>query len=188
MPRENRPAYQKKVKNGKKISRNRNTFHRESLKWVSDKAENASQSINNPLASGSPHTTGRNGSAPASDSPHAPMAYRLGHPRSLKYTILYSIEDSGQVYFLSLFVLTRSDEKRLSPQNLPKKNWALKWWKINNCALNLAIFFLLCPNFYTRPPWISNGQCLTVHIDQANTHTKMTTKKYKIVRILSPRA
>ena len=82
-----------------------------SLIWVSDKAENASQSIYNPLASDSPYTPGRNGSAPPADGPCAPMAYRLGHPTSLKYTISSPIKDSGQVYFLSLFILPRSDEK-----------------------------------------------------------------------------
>ena len=89
--------------------------------WVSDKAENASQSINNPLASGGPHTTSGNGSAPAADGPRAPMAYRLGNPRSLKYTILSSIEDSGQVYFLSLFILPHSDEKKLSLEMMKNK-------------------------------------------------------------------
>ena len=41
----------------------------------------------------------------------APMAYGLGHPTSLKYTILSSIKDSRQVNFLSFFVLPYSNEK-----------------------------------------------------------------------------
>ena len=39
-------------KKGKLFSQNRNTFHLESLIWVSDKAENTFQSIYNPLAFG----------------------------------------------------------------------------------------------------------------------------------------
>ena len=44
-------AHPKRVKKGKLFSQNRNTFHLGSLIWVSDKADNASQSIYNPLAS-----------------------------------------------------------------------------------------------------------------------------------------
>ena len=53
--------------------------------------------------------------------PRAPKAYGLGHPMSLKYTILTSIKDSGQVYFLSLLILPHSVKKKLSPQNLQKR-------------------------------------------------------------------
>ena len=81
----------KKGKNCKLFSQNRNTFRLESLILGSDKAENASQSIYNPLASGGPHTHSRNGSAPLADGHRAPMAYRLGHLSSLKYTILSSL-------------------------------------------------------------------------------------------------
>ena len=66
-------AHQKRVKKkGKLFSQNRNTFHLGSLIWVSDKTENASQSIYNPLASGalsSPQTPSPNGSAPRADGP-----------------------------------------------------------------------------------------------------------------------
>ena len=57
-----------RVKKGKLFSQYRNTFHMESLIWVSDKAENASQSIYNPLAPG-PQTPSHNGSATREDGP-----------------------------------------------------------------------------------------------------------------------
>ena len=66
------PAHQEKGKKGKLFSQNRNTFYLESVILGSDKAENVSQSIYNPLASGGPHTHGRKfliGSAPLADGP-----------------------------------------------------------------------------------------------------------------------
>ena len=41
----------------------------ESIIWASDKVDNASQGIYNPLTSGSPHSPGRNGSVPPADGP-----------------------------------------------------------------------------------------------------------------------
>ena len=119
--------------NGKK--KKVNCFHLGSLIWVSGKAENASQSIYNPLASGAlsgPKTPSPNGSAPWADGPEHPkkgkkkvncflkteilfiwdhsfgsqvMAYGLVLPTSLKYTILSLIKDLKQGNFLSFFVL-----------------------------------------------------------------------------------
>ena len=72
-PRADGLAHQKKSKiKGKLFSQNRNTFHLGSLIWVSDKAENASQSIYNPLASGAlsgPQTPSHNGSVQRADGP-----------------------------------------------------------------------------------------------------------------------
>ena len=77
------------TKKGVKLfSQNRNTFHLESLVWVSDKAENT---ISGHLQ---------------------PSSFAVRHPRTEPRVpmALSSIKDSRQDYFLSLFVLPCSDE------------------------------------------------------------------------------
>ena len=61
---------------------------------------------------------------------HAPMAYGVGHPTTLKYTKIFAIKDSRQVGFLSFLLLPCGDEengpskpvkKKLSPEMMKKK-------------------------------------------------------------------
>ena len=101
----------------------------ESLVWASDKVDNESQGIYNPFTSGSPHSPGCNDSARLADCPCAPVAYGLGHPRSLKVL------------------------KKIEPPKSAKKinNWALNWWKKKSCPESQRKK-KLCPNFYIRPP------------------------------------
>ena len=69
--------------------------------------------------------------------PLSANAYGLGHPTSLKYTILSSMKDSRQVYFFSFFILTCSDEEKIEPSKSAKKRLSPEMIKKNNRTLNL---------------------------------------------------